>query len=190
MLYAIKIKTNRLDKMKIPYFTLFTMYSTIFLLIFLPLLLQKFLFVSITCRLRFSGKKSAFTVTHPVAGLDTNTLKFTKVITNIGQHYSTQTGQFTCEYPGIYVFSLNVLMEYGTAYVHCDIRQNNVQVVRATANPEGESENGFYSGSTSAVIHMAYGDIADVYCESGVSSIHVRASNPFNSFSGVLIKAY
>ena len=133
-----------------------------------------------------SGKKSAFTVTHPVEGLDTNTLKFTNIITNIGQHYSMETGQFTCEYPGIYVFSINIWKEKGASDVKCDIRQNNVQVVRAAVDPDCD---GYFSASTSAVIHMAYGDIADVCCDSGLLGLHVHAINTYNSFSGVLIKA-
>ena len=57
----------------------------------------------------FSGVKSAFTVKSPVEGLLTNTLRFTSAITNVGGHYDTSTGLFTCEYPGIYVFTLNGL---------------------------------------------------------------------------------
>ena len=30
------------------------------------------------------------------------------VVSNIGGHYSPVTGQLTCQYPGVYVFSLNL----------------------------------------------------------------------------------
>ena len=121
--------------------------------------------------------------------MDINTLKFTKVITNIGQHYSTEKGQFTCEYPGIYVFLINVLKENGVPFVRCDIRKNNVKVVRAASDPEGESENGSYSSSTSAVIHMEYGDIAHVHCPSGLQSLNLHCGASCVNFSGILIKA-
>ena len=136
------------------------------------------------------GKKSAFTVTVPVEGSDLITLKFTSVITDIGQHYSTETGQFTCEYPGIYVFSLHILRQFGWPMAACQLRKNNVKVLRALSDPVGQDNlDGWHSSSTSAVLHMAYGDTADVHCGTGVQSLGVNSANPYNTFSGVLIKA-
>ena len=135
-----------------------------------------------------SGKKSAFTVTgEPALGSETNSLKFTSVITNIGQHYSTETGQFTCEYPGIYVFSLNILKAGGATRANCEIRQNQVNVARAHSNPDVASNGGWYSSSASAVIRLEYGDIVNVVCSSGLSSLYELSF--YNSFAGFLIKA-
>ena len=136
------------------------------------------------------GKQSAFTVTVPVEGSEFFNLKFTSVITDIGQHYSTETGQFTCKYPRIYVFSLHILKQYGADMAACQLRKNNVKVVRAHSDPVGQdNQDGWYSSSTSAVLHMAYGDTADVHCGTGVLSLGVNSANPYNTFSGVLIKA-
>ena len=59
--------------------------------------------------------KSAFTVKEPVDGPG-DTIIFTKYITNIGGHYDTSTGIFTCQYSGIYLFSLNILKDESENY--------------------------------------------------------------------------
>ena len=135
----------------------------------------------------FAGVKSAFTVTKPVEGSNKYTARFTKAITNVGGHYSTSTGIFTCKYPGIYVFALHILRESGNSlsYASCSIRKNRSQVAEAFSNPEGNSEIGWDSSSTSVVVHLARGDEVDVYCGSSFISINARHT----SFSGFLNQA-
>ena len=65
----------------------------------------------------------------------------------------------------------------------CQLRKNNVKVNRALSDPVGQdNQDDWYSSSTSAVLHMAY-------CGTGVLSLGVNPANPYNTFSGVLIKA-
>ena len=82
------------------------------------------------------------------------------------------------------------MKEYGANRASCEIRKNSVKVVRALSDPVGQdNQDGWHSSSTSAVLHMAYGDTADVHCDSGLISLNVNTANPYNTFSGVLIKA-
>ena len=110
----------------------------------------------------FTDVKSAFTVHNPAPGLTSGTIRFMDVITNIGGHYNTSIGIFTCEYPGIYVFALHITKSYGSDYATCDIRKNGTLVVAASVNPDANSKDGIYSTSNSAVMHLVNGDEVDL----------------------------
>ena len=137
----------------------------------------------------FAGVKSAFTVTNPVSGSTSYNVRFTRVITNIGGHYSTSTGIFTCEYAGIYNFALHILKQSGSNFAECTIRKNQSTVANAHSDPDGDSEIGYLSSSASVVIHMARGDKMDVYCRSSLNTLHTGYSYMYNSFSGFLLQA-
>ena len=137
----------------------------------------------------FAGAQSAFTVTYPVTGSTSSHLRFTRVITNIGGHYSTSTGIFTSEYPGIYEFALHILKKGGAANAHCAIRKNQSSVATASSDPQGDSETGYFSSSASVVIQLARGDKMDVYCRSTLNNLNTDYSFMFNSFSGFLLQA-
>ena len=141
-------------------------------------------FSIISCR-SFPGKRSAFTVTNPVQGSSTNTLKFTNAVTNVGGHYSTSSGTFICAYPGIYVFTLHILQQSSVGYAGCLIRKNSNAVSLEAHTNTITSGKGYYGSSTSVIVQLVRGDIVDVYCRSGVASIH----SSFSSFSGFLNKA-
>ena len=128
------------------------------------------------------GMKSAFTVTNPTHGSTSTTIRFSNAITNVGGHYRVSTGIFTCEFPGIYVFELHIL-QMSSKHANCEIRQNNSRLVIAHSNPNGD--NGYYSTSNSVVIHLKEADTVDVYCSTGISSIHSH----YSTFSGFLLKA-
>ena len=129
----------------------------------------------------FAGVKSAFTVILPTEGLTKNTARFMKAITNEGGHYNTTTGIFTCVYPGIYVFALQILNKNNGDYVTCNIRKNKIsKSVEALSNDKG----GYFSSSTFAVIHLARGDEVDVKCRS-IATIN----QSWSSFSGFLTQA-
>ena len=87
---------------------------------------QKHLYLSL-CNTDYasSGIKSAFTVTDPVEGSETDSARFTSAVTNIGGHYSISNGTFTCEYPGIYIFTLHILQVNTVKYAACLIRKNS-----------------------------------------------------------------
>ena len=71
---------------------------------------------------------SAFTLyaTFPLEGAFGNIKFIGGVKTNIGGHYSTSTGQITCEYPGLYLFSVNIYKKKAANQGSCYIRQNGV----------------------------------------------------------------
>ena len=133
----------------------------------------------------FTVIKSAFTVTDPVEGLETNTAMFTNAVTNIGNHYNTSTGVFTCKYPGIYVFTLHILQETTSPYVACHIRKNSQKEGKDATTAQKSLKSGFFSSSTSVILQLARGDIVNVYCGSGLDGIN----SDFSSFSGFLNKA-
>ena len=134
----------------------------------------------------FTGIKTAFTVNFPSAGLTPKTIRFTSVITSIGGHYSTSIGIFTCEYPGIYVFSLHIMKLVFSTDAYCYIRKNRSNVVGAWTDPDSASDNGWYSSSTSGVIHLVHGDQVDV---GGCSNITSFYTTYYTTFSGFLPKA-
>ena len=145
-----------------------------------------FLMTRLIC---FAGAKSAFTVTNPDMGLQLYHLRFTRVITNIGGRYSTSTGIFTSEYPGIYEFALHILKDSGANNAHCAIRKNESSVAIARSDPWGAVNTGYTSGSTSVVLHLSRGDLVDVYCDHTVGNLLAGYSDMYNSFSGVLLQA-
>ena len=105
------------------------------------------------------------------------------VILNIGGHYSTTTGRYTCYYPGIYVFSLNLYKgSRASGEVYCDIRKNGSNV--ALANVPNEGVYGYYESSASTVLRLARGDTVDVGSCNNPSNIH-----KYTSFIGFLLKA-
>ena len=132
----------------------------------------------------FVGAKSAFAVTNLVTGKVSNVAYFNQEVTNIGGHYDTRTGTFTCEYPGIYVFSLNIVSMYNAAIVDCEIRKNQSKVTRAFHSPN-DGGIGYFSISASVVVQLSGGDQVNVYCETGLNPILPSVAY----FSGFLSKA-
>ena len=104
------------------------------------------------------------------------------VKTNIGGHFNTTTGQFTCQYPGIYVFSLNLYKRTGASRAYCYIRRNGGGVARAVV--PAESNSNYYESSASTVLHLDRGDTVDVGNCNSVSDI-----GSYTSFIGFLLKA-
>ena len=80
------------------------------------------------------------------------------VVSNIGGHYSPVTGQFTCQYPGVYVFSLNLYKNKDEDSTHCYIRLNGVSQVFVYATYTW----GFHEVSSSVVLHLNATDTVDI----------------------------
>ena len=125
---------------------------------------------------------SAFAVfgVYPTYNSSTEVAVFEFATLNIGYHYSTTTGKYTCYYPGIYVFSLNLYKKTGANRVYCYIRKNGS--VFAMAIVQSESEYGESSAST--VLRLARGDTVDVG-----SCLNPSFINSHTSFIGFLLKA-
>ena len=124
---------------------------------------------------------SAFTVRDQAEGPISGTIKFNNVITNIGKHFKTSTGQYICEYPGIYVFTLHIYLISCVDLAHCYIRKNSINIIRAYVDP---NVCGYFEASNSAVLHLSRGEIVDIGGCSSVGSMW-----GWTSFSGFLLKA-
>ena len=132
-----------------------------------------------------TGIKSAFSVGEAAAGPTSGTIRFTHVYTNIGGQYSTTTGVFTCQYPGLYAFALTLLKEGGYDRAYCWIRKNRSNIFIAYTDPDSNSDDGMYSATNSVVLHLVQGDTVDVGGCSPIANIYTY----YSTFSGILIKA-
>ena len=131
---------------------------------------------------------SAFTVKQPVAGTVNHTIRFTHVITNLGNDYSTSTGIFTCRYPGLYYFALHLFKVRGGDYVHCAIRKNGYGIVYVWSDPSSSADSGHSGNLNSIVIHLARGDKIDLGHCSPISYLDTGKYGE-TSFSGFMLKS-
>ena len=134
-----------------------------------------------------AGIQSAFSVSGAAAGPASGFIRFTHVLTNIGGHYNTTTGVFTCQYSGLYAFTLNIMKQRGRDYASCFIRKNGSDIFTAWIDPDSNSDGGWNSATNSVVLHLVHGDIVDVVGGSPIANIHTNTDT--SSFSGFLIKA-
>ena len=129
----------------------------------------------------FSDYKSAFAIFHtePTYDSSTKVLTFPETLLNIGNDYDTTTGQFTCRYPGIYVFLVNLYIIDGSKSVKCQIQKNGHTYTYAHA-----SNSVYNEGSASTILRLKRGDKVDV-------GDCVRADNIYEgtSFIGFLLQA-
>ena len=136
----------------------------------------------------FSDLKSAFTVSDPTRG--GSTIRFNNVITNVGSHYNTNSGQFMCHYPGTYVFSLHIFIDMDAhSYIiaYCYIRKNGFNQIRTRAKSEGSTVHSYYESSTSVVLHLKLNDKVDIGGCYG--SQYISSDSLTTSFSGFLVQA-
>ena len=133
-----------------------------------------------------TGVKSAFTLTVPTAGSRPGTIRFTRVITNIGGQYNTSTGIFTCQYPGMYFFALHILKYPRSSIAYCYIRKNQIYLLEAFSLTA--SSINYDSTSNSVVINLNRGDQVDVGDCGNIDNIH-KGNAGETSFSGFLLTA-
>ena len=100
---------------------------------------------------------------------------FSRIKTNVGSHYDTSTGLFTCQYPGLYYFSINLYSKITTS---CFIRKNGNHQLRIRS----EASNAYIESSSSAVLQLSKGETIDVGNCSPLDSIDV-----LTSFTGFLL---
>ena len=115
---------------------------------------------------------------HQLKYSDSNLQKLNK-----NYDYNTFTGQFICEYPGIYVFVLNLYRNSKDgSRVTCHIMRDGGHMAWACA--PGNSESNWNVGSASTIVHLSRDDKVYVGDCSGTSNIAEETS-----FIGFLLRA-
>ena len=127
--------------------------------------------------------KSAFTANTP-ADLPGSKITFQTFLTNIGGHYDTSSGRFTCQHPGIYLFSLNLLKNEDAPATACLIYLNNF--LKAGTNTNPQETGGFTGGSNTILLHLLSGDVVHL---GNCKSAGTMANDFFTSFTGILLLA-
>ncbi|XP_033759428.1 complement C1q tumor necrosis factor-related protein 7-like [Pecten maximus] len=79
------------------------------------------------------------------------------VLTNDGDSYNPQTGVFTCQQPGTYVFYITIQVEHGHRF-GAEIVKNGEVIARVLAEPMYSRA----SSSTSVIVNLSVGDIVYV----------------------------
>ena len=115
-------------------------------------------------------------------------VRFSIIRSNLGGRYSPSSGQFTCNSPGLYYFSVSLIKSrspHSSAdMVNCYIRKNGVNLIGTITDPRDEdTDYGSYETSAFLVIHLSSGDTVDV---GGCSSTKLESQS---SFTGFLLKA-
>ena len=130
-----------------------------------------------------SDPVSAFAITYtkPTYNMSSGVAVFPSTKQNIGNNYSTVTGQYTCYYPGVYVFSLNLYMDIEADGVDCYMRKNGINVAVAIVPVESKP---YHGSSASTIFHLNRGDTVDVG-----SCYNPRVIASYTSFTGFLLKA-
>ena len=107
-------------------------------------------------------------------------LPFETVYTNVGDDFNAGTGRFTCEIPGIYMFTYNILTNTGTSYT--SLMKNNDRI-----NSVYRSSETFHDMiGNGAVLQLAAGDEVWLSVRSSGQQIY-SDSDKYTSFSGVML---
>ena len=137
----------------------------------------------IKCTLHFADNLQiiAFTVAVSAHRNDwsNKTVVYNKVLTNVGNAYSPNSGVFTCPKSGVYMFTWNTLTGF-TTDTHCEayIYRNGIRSLLAHAYDGGGSS--YEAASNSAVFSLTTGDT--VWIETG--RCQRMYGYPHNAFSG------
>ena len=110
-----------------------------------------------------------------------NPLRFRNVVSNILNGYNATSGKFTCQIPGLYLFTVMIMRGSGhTEGSFCFIYVNGVDT---NVIVEAYGPTFAYPSSTNTLVrHLNKGDT--VYLNCG----YVALMSMYNSFSGVLIQ--
>ena len=127
-----------------------------------------------------AGLKVGFTVYNPVTS-SSNPLRFYNVVSNTLNGYNATSGKFTCQIPGLYLFTWMVMRKSGnTGYSYCYIYVNGgYSGIRAEAYGTSAAEP---SSTNTLVRHLNKGDTVYLRCINGAYMLSD------SSFSGVLIQ--
>ena len=107
-------------------------------------------------------------------------IKFDSMRTNIGGHYSPNTGVFTVPRPGLYMLSATV-RSYGGTNLHCALWVNDVMYERVFGRNNS-------TGSLNTVLQLKKGDRVYIKKDSKQSNSGEHMLGTYYSmFSGYLI---
>ncbi|XP_060607887.1 semaphorin-5A-like [Ruditapes philippinarum] len=108
-----------------------------------------------------------------------STVAFDTKIFEEGSSYNSTTGDFTCSYPGVYVFMASLISSAGSK-INCDITKNN----HAMAKIIKYSSDSKDSISATITLHLQRGDKISLFCQH-FSEILESSS----TFSGFLLQS-
>ena len=96
------------------------------------------------------------------------------------------TGEFTCEYPGIYMFVFHIMKNVGYGQAYCWIRKNWSGLIGVQTSVQMDIADSYIGISNALVLHLVRGDVVDL---GGCTSADSIYSGTETSFSGFLLKA-
>ena len=122
----------------------------------------------------------AFTVSLTNYGLQWTQKKiiYDKIITNVGQGYSQQTGTFTCPKRGLYVFTWSILSGGDNRDCYAYIYRNGEKSLMTNSYEAGGSA--YEAASNTAVFHLSVRDRVWIETE----SCGYFFGYPYTAFSG------
>ncbi|XP_062391150.1 complement C1q-like protein 2 [Sardina pilchardus] len=109
-------------------------------------------------------------------------LVFTKIITNIGQAYSSTTGFFTAPVRGVYYFRFTVRDDLSSRYMSIMMYKNGEQVMRLGEYDTDGMPSYLSSGAT---LQLEEGDVVNMRLPAGYR-LYDNANN-LSTFSGFLL---
>lgn len=113
--------------------------------------------------------------------IGTSPIRFTTIITNVGNGYNPSTGYFTAPVAGDYLFSFHMRSTNRYAYIVVGIYKNNEELFVATAEGSGDLWD---RGSTLVTASLAAGD--QVYCKFSSGNAWLEGG-ALTQFSGALL---
>ena len=114
-------------------------------------------------------------------------LKFDRVITNIGNAFSIETGTFECKIPGTYMFDLNLVSDVGS-YVEASIKVNGMSEVTSISDHRDRG-SGWDQGSAVAILILRKGDVVSVTIDWPIEPQTLRGEGK-TTFSGYLLRRH
>lgn len=114
-------------------------------------------------------------------------ISFDEIITDIGNAFDINTGEFKCIIPGTYIFSLSLVAGIGS-YLEASIRLNGVSKVTAVSGHR-DPESGLDQGSTVAILVLREGDVVNVTMDWPLSPQTVLGGRR-TTFAGYLLRKH
>lgn len=126
---------------------------------------------------------SSFTA-NGATSMSSGSISFSKVLLNEGSNFDGGSGTFTCQHPGLYFFTANIIENGPENTVLCHIRNNGLKTIKFVyRNLKNSSiEGNIKTAATgAAAFHLKTGDKVDVSCN--LETLEDSSS----SFTGFLV---